>query len=157
MSEAVLRLISRSRAERIYLAQPAASDHWAEDYPLADELDALRFFLASPALPQEHEVFGLYSVHDDAQRAVGGIGFFGPPDEEARVTIGYGIVPSARRRGFACRAVTELLAIAAEHGVQVVQAVTDLENLPSQRVLLSTGFGELRRDEQQCYFENRLG
>lgn len=156
MSETVLRLISRARAERIYAAQPATSDRWAEDYPLADELDALRFFLASPALPLEHEAFGLYSVHDEAQRAVGGIGFFGPPDDEARVTIGYGIVPSARRRGFASRAVAELLVIAAKHDVRAVQAVTDTENLPSQRVLLGAGFSELRRDEQQCYFENRL-
>ncbi|AJT41890.1 GNAT family N-acetyltransferase [Psychromicrobium lacuslunae] len=152
-----LRRISRARAERIYTAQPDASDRWAEDYPLADELDALRFFLASPALSDHHQAFGLYSVHDERGRAVGGIGFFGPPDEEARVTIGYGIVPSARRRGYAAGAVAELLDIARQYGVQLVQAVTDVDNIPSQRVLLGAGFRELRRDEQQCYFDLGLG
>ncbi|NYE95502.1 RimJ/RimL family protein N-acetyltransferase [Psychromicrobium silvestre] len=149
----MLELISRARAERIFRNEPTAADRWAEDYPLADELDALRFFLASPELPPEQAVLGLYSVHDGDGLAVGGIGFFGPPDAESAVTIGYGIVPSARRQGLASNAVAGILKIAQQHGVRLVQAVTDLDNLASQRVLTVNGFGEVRRDDAQAYFE----
>ncbi|WP_394939873.1 GNAT family N-acetyltransferase [Psychromicrobium sp. YIM B11713] len=151
-----LRLISRERAERILAKNPDASDLWLADYPLDDELDALRFFLASPALSVESAVFGLYSVHQESSHAVGGIGFFGPPDLEGAVTIGYGVVPSARGRGIASQAVAEIVEIARWNQVRAVHAVTDLDNLASQRVLLKNGFTLLRSDEAQAYFENRL-
>lgn len=152
MTAIALELIDRAGAERILEHRPSPIDHWAADYPLADELDALRMFLAQPdPVPA---AFGLYTIRNLADgTAVGGIGFFGPPDTDGAVTVGYGLVPSARRRGFASEAVQRLVAVAAANGARRVHAVTDLDNSASQSVLLKNNFSELERDAVQAYFQ----
>jgi hypothetical protein len=42
-------------------------------------------------------------------QAIGGVGFCGPADENGRVTIGYGLIPSARGQGYASEALRGLL------------------------------------------------
>jgi RimJ/RimL family protein N-acetyltransferase len=88
--------------------------------------------------------------------AIGGIGFFGPPDADGAVEIGYGIVPSMRRRGLATAAVRHLLRVAAEHGVTVVRADTTPENHASIGVLRRVGMTESRRSDDAVFFEVRL-
>lgn len=152
MPAITLELIDRSQAGRILDQQASATDRWAHDYPWPDGLDALRMFLAQPA--PEPAAFGVYLIRDSVSGlAVGGIGFYGPPDDDGAVTIGYNLVASARGAGRASVAVAQLLTTAANNGARCVQAVTDLDNLASQSVLLRNGFCELRRDELQAYFE----
>ncbi|WP_285728247.1 GNAT family N-acetyltransferase [Psychromicrobium xiongbiense] len=153
---AVLDLLDVPAAERILAGTPAPGELWAADYPWADELNALRFFLASG--PRVPEAFGLYRIRRASDGvAVGGIGFFGPPDDDGAVTLGYGLVPSARGRGLATAALTATLEIARAAGARRVQAVTDADNVASQAVLLRCGFSLIRTDEQQHYFEHALG
>lgn len=150
----VLSRIDRETAEQILQNAPLPTDHWASDYPWPDELDAMRMFLAQPA--PEPAVFGIYTIRDAGTGlAIGGIGFFGPPDDDGAVTIGYNVVPSARGNGFASAAVAQILEIAFSASAARVQAVTDLDNTASQSVLLKNGFVELHRDEVQAYFEHR--
>jgi ribosomal-protein-alanine N-acetyltransferase len=71
---------------------------------------------------------------------VGGIGFFGPP-QDAEVEIGYGIVPSRQGRGYATEALRAMIAMAwADARVRTVVAGTDPGNVASQRVLEKAGF-----------------
>ncbi|MDY6898198.1 MAG: GNAT family N-acetyltransferase, partial [Cyanobacteriota bacterium] len=72
---------------------------------------------------------------------VGMCGFKNRPKEDNSVEIGYGIIPSQQRKGFATRAV-ELLVIEAfsQIGINSVIAHTDLSNYPSQKVLQKNGF-----------------
>ena len=74
---------------------------------------------------------------------VAGAGFFGPPAHRS-VEIGYSVVPSARRRGFATEVVRALLAHAfAQPDVDEVVAHTSDENVASTRVLLRCGFSRV--------------
>ncbi|MDI5961867.1 GNAT family N-acetyltransferase [Streptantibioticus silvisoli] len=72
--------------------------------------------------------------------AVGGIGFHGPPREEA-VEIGYDLSVTARGAGLATEAVRLLSAWAlGQPDVRTVVATTEPGNAPSQAVLNRAGF-----------------
>lgn len=53
--------------------------------------------------------------------------------------IGYSVVPWAQRRGHATRALTQMLAIARTMGFERIEITTDLDNQPSQKVILANG------------------
>jgi len=53
--------------------------------------------------------------------------------------IGYGVVPWQQRRGLATRALAAMLPQAWAVGLPFVELTTDVENLPSQRVILANG------------------
>jgi len=146
-----LHVITPVEAARIVAGAPLFDDRWHPEYPLADELDVLRP-LAGDVAPDP--VFGLMMIRDARDRlAVGGIGFFGPPDADGAVEVGYGLVPAVRGRGFASAALTQAIAIATAHGVRVVRADTDPANLPSSRVLERAGFRELPTSDGLRHFE----
>lgn len=129
-------------------------DTWDPDYPLEDELDPLRSMVAGA---EPHPVFGLYQLRArEDGRAIGGIGFFGPPDTAGEVEIGYGLVPSARRRGFAVEAVIGLLGVASPRGVRAVRAETETGNIGSRRVLERTGFALVASVDGTLHFRRDL-
>jgi RimJ/RimL family protein N-acetyltransferase len=150
----VLHPIRPDEARRIVGGEAGPDDRWHPDYPFEDELDPLKS-LAKATSPDP--VFTLFQVRDAATGlAVGGIGFFGPPDEAGVVEIGYGLVADARGRGLATEAVVAAVRLAAEHGAALVRADTTPGNGASQRVLEKAGFGEVRRTGELVYFERRL-
>jgi RimJ/RimL family protein N-acetyltransferase len=146
-----LHVISPAEARRIVDRRPLADDRWHPEYPLVDELDVVRQLADDPA---PHAVFGPMMIRTlDDGLAVGGIGFFGPPDATGSVEIGYGLVPAVRGLGIVSAALAELLAIAAAEGVRRVTAETDRANRASSRVLERAGFRELTSDHGQRRFE----
>jgi RimJ/RimL family protein N-acetyltransferase len=129
-------------------------DHWDAEYPLADELDPLRALAASTD-PDPH--FTMYVIRRSSDgRAVGGFGFFGPPDEQGRIEFGYGVVPSARNRGLATEAVHMALRFAARHGATTAAADTEVSNVASQRVLTKAGLHETGRDGSLILYSRTL-
>ncbi|NYT41850.1 GNAT family N-acetyltransferase [Sphingomonas sp. R-74633] len=63
------------------------------------------------------------------------------PPVEGVIDIGYGVAPSRQGRGFAGRAVRDIVAWAREDPrVQAITADTSPDNLPSRRVLAAAGF-----------------
>lgn len=81
-------------ARRIVAREPAANDAWHAEYPIEDELVSLQALAADP---DPDPVLTLYQIRRRADGlAIGGLGFFGPPDESGRVEFGYGLVASAR-------------------------------------------------------------
>ena len=146
----MIERISPGIAARIIARDERVGDDWHVDYPFEDELVPLRM-LAQQTDP--HPVFTLYMIRDRDGLAVGGLGFFGPPDETGTVEIGYGLISAARGRGLASDAVADASRIAAAHGATRVVADTDLTNIPSQHVLRKAGFTETRRDTGKVFFE----
>jgi RimJ/RimL family protein N-acetyltransferase len=79
--------------------------------------------------------------HGGGRRAIGSIGFHGPPDDDGRVEVGYRVEPEYRRQGVATEVVRALISWAIrEHGVTRFRAATAPDNLASQAVLARFGF-----------------
>ncbi len=150
-----LESISPQQAAHIVAGRRITQDRWHPDYPLVDELDPLRSLAANPT---PDPVFTMYMIRQACDGlAIGGFGFFGPPDDFGCVEIGYGLVAAARGAGLATEAVQAALHVAAEHGATAVVADTENGNPASHRVLLKSGFVEVRRDQQVTFFARPLG
>ena len=146
----LMESITPTTAGRMVAGARTSQDRWHPEYPLADEVDPLRSLAADPS---PDPVFTMYVIRRaDDGLAIGGLGFSGPPDDEGAVEIGYGLVPSARGLGLATEAVRAAVGVAADHGAGVVRADTDTGNLPSQAVLLRSGFLEVGRDANAVHF-----
>jgi ribosomal-protein-alanine N-acetyltransferase len=110
---------------------------WAEGFPRTDDRDAAGMWLRAP-----QTVFTSWFVVERAgDRVVGSIGFFGPPDAEGELMVGYGLVESARGRGYATEALRAVAEFGlAQPGVTRIVADPDLDNVASHRVLEKAGF-----------------
>jgi RimJ/RimL family protein N-acetyltransferase len=146
----LLEPISPALAGRIVAGAPADDDApWHPEYPFADEIDPLR---SHAARTDPDPVFTMYQVrtrHDGL--AVGGLGFFGPP-EDGRVELGYGLVAAARGRGYATEALRAAVAAAARHGARSIAADAEESNAASQNVLRKAGFTETHHDGGLVFF-----
>jgi len=150
----VLHPVDREEARRIRDREPTGADAWAPDYPFDGDIDALTAVLNATEDGRDPRPFGYYQLRVDG-RAVGGIGFFGPP-QDGEVEIGYGLAPSARGHGYAAEALRAMLTIAKENGVRTVRARTETDNGPSRRTLERAGFAELRIEDRTHHFATEL-
>ncbi|WP_432126296.1 GNAT family N-acetyltransferase [Streptomyces sp. bgisy082] len=127
-------------AERIVSRTPLAGDLWAEGYPQDGDVRGCGGFLRGVAERGDPGVFRAYEIRLlDSGVAVGGIGFHGPPDEVGVVTVGYGLVPGVRGKGYASEALRALLETARVAGVTGVKGDADLDNPASHRVMEAAG------------------
>lgn len=141
----ILHRIGPAEAARIVAGHRGPDEVWAPDYPFADEIDPLTSLAASE---ESDHPFTLYAVRErTTTMAIGGIGFFGPP-EDGIVEVGYGLVPSARGRGYATEALQGAVGIARAAGARRIIADTAVENIASLTVLRTAGFTETRRTDE---------
>lgn len=149
-----LERLTPTLARRIIARDEKPGDAWHPEYPLVDELDPLRL-LATSTKQDPH--FTMYLIRRNSDGlAIGGFGFFGPPDPKSCVEFGYGVVPAARGNGFATEAVLAALECAAVNGAQRAAADTTLDNIASQRVLSKAGMTETHREGTNVYYELKL-
>ncbi|GAA2431091.1 GNAT family N-acetyltransferase [Streptomyces macrosporus] len=122
--------------------RPTADARWAEGYPSEGTLGGLVLVSRMLLVDAYRPGFGLYQiVVRDGGETVGDICFHSAPDENGSVEIGYGLVEAYRGRGIATEATRALTAWALDRpDVTEVRAETDPGHLPSQRVLLKSGF-----------------
>src|SRR3954470_24644150 len=101
-------------------------------------------------------------VASTPQQVVGSVGFHAPPDDHGRVEIGYDIVASERRKGYAREAIRALLNWAWETGrVRTCVASVTPDNAPSLALIHSFGFRHVGEqideiDGLELVFERRL-
>lgn len=153
----VLHPFTAEEARRVVEGAPSASDRWAPGYPLVDELDPLRHFVERLGAGSDEHPFTLYRIDELATGlAVGGIGFFYPPDDEGTTELGYGLIPDARGKGYATEAVRAALDVARAAGAVRVIADTELGNVASQGVLTKAGFVETMRADELVFFAMAL-
>jgi RimJ/RimL family protein N-acetyltransferase len=150
----VLHPMTVDEAERLVAGEPSGGAHWAPGYPADGDVFAAGRFLdiwASTGDPGPLGTFELRLREDG--RAIGGLGFHGPADADGSVTIGYGLVPSARGKGYASEALRALLLFARAHGATRVKGDADHDNLASQHVMTAAGMRPAGADDRVRYFE----
>ena len=75
------------------------------------------------------------------RRAIGTLGFHGPPDDQGRLEVGYRVEPEYRRQGFARESVAALFDwAAATHGIRRFVASISPTNDASLRMAAGFGF-----------------
>jgi RimJ/RimL family protein N-acetyltransferase len=78
---------------------------------------------------------------DGTRRAIGSIGFHGPPDEQGRLEVGYGVDARFRRQGYASESVKALFDWAhREHGITRFVASISPDNEASLNLTAAYGF-----------------
>jgi RimJ/RimL family protein N-acetyltransferase len=112
---------------------------WADDRPVLAEVLA--------TMPDDdgwRPWYWLLRQADGSLRLIGVGGFAGPPDDQGVVTLGFSVVPSLWRRGYASEAVAALVEWSSrQHDLRVIEAFTDNDNLGSVKVLQNNGFVQL--------------
>jgi [ribosomal protein S5]-alanine N-acetyltransferase len=81
----------------------------------------------------------LIVLNGERREAIGTCGYKGPPDAEGMVEVGYSVVPSRQRQGYATEATTALVDLAIRHGARSVAAETFPELVASVRVMEKCG------------------
>jgi RimJ/RimL family protein N-acetyltransferase len=138
----LLRRLTRDEARAVVDLDRIGRD-WVADYPTEGDLVVAGLACEAGEHYDETGDFGVYQVLLlETGEVVGGIGFLHPP-ELGEVEVGYGLAESVRGRGIATEALRAVSALAAEHGVVTVVAMTATDNRPSQRVLERLGFTRL--------------
>lgn len=136
-----LRALLPATAARVADGESAGFD-WIDGTPPESTSGGAGIAVRAAAAGHYRPGWGVFVLTDAATgTALGSIGFHGPPDAEGFVEIGYDLSPSARGAGWATDA-TRLLAgwAAARPEVRTVCALTEPENVASQRVLERAGF-----------------
>jgi RimJ/RimL family protein N-acetyltransferase len=148
-----LRPLAPAEMEDLLEGVPLEGQRWADGYPLDGTLVAVAMQASLEGSGVDRQGFCHYQVllrgdrSDGPEIVIGDVGFHAPPDDLGEVSIGFGIVPVARGRGYAVEALRALLEWAlVQPEVRSVHADTDLVNLASQRVLLNAGM-RLAADE----------
>jgi RimJ/RimL family protein N-acetyltransferase len=149
-----LEPITPELAARVVARDERPDDDWHAEYPFADELDPLRSLATASEVDPDFTMYLVRRTSDGL--AVGGFGFFGPPDATGTVEFGYGLVSSARGAGLATEAVGLALDRAAVCGARVAVADTDVTNTASQRVLESNGLAEVDRRGSLVFYRRVL-
>ncbi|MFF0885815.1 GNAT family N-acetyltransferase [Streptomyces sp. NPDC003456] len=150
----VLHPMTVGEAERLVAGEPDGGARWAPGYPTDGDVSAARRFLDTCASTGDPRPFGTYEIRRrEDGRAIGGLGFHGPADENGSVTIGYGLIPSARGEGYASEALRGLLLFARARGITCVKGDADHDNLASQHVMTAAGMRPAGEDERVRYFE----
>ncbi|TRV75758.1 GNAT family N-acetyltransferase [Streptomyces sp. 130] len=150
----LLHPMTPADAEHVAAGSPPAGARWAPGHPSPGEQGAAARFLAACAESGDPSPFGSYEIRLRADGTViGGIGFHGAPDQRGGVTIGYGIVESARGHGYASEALRALLRFAREQGVARVRGDADIGNSASQRVMAAAGMSLVGEDASLKYYQ----
>jgi len=133
-----LHALTAEEAEELDAGTLPVGWAYAPGYPMPDTQDGVGLYL-------RHRVrdYGFhFVVRREDDQVIGEIGFVSPPQGGA-VVIGYAIVPSARRRGYATEAIGALVEWSlAQPGVDAVRAQTLPDNEASIGALLRAGFEE---------------
>ncbi|WUW92779.1 GNAT family N-acetyltransferase [Streptomyces sp. NBC_01451] len=115
---------------------------WIEGGPFEGTREAAGMTTKAYEAGVHRPEFGLFVlVRREDDRAVGGMGFHGAPDEEGKAEVGYDLAEAARGNGYATEALRTLAEWAlARDDVRSLFATIEPRNVPSQGVIARVGF-----------------
>jgi RimJ/RimL family protein N-acetyltransferase len=150
-----LELKKATLTERAKLSEMLAVEI-PDVWPGADLLDALPFFIEVMEKDPVARVWDGIILHKAEQRAIGGIGFHGGPDEAGMVEIGYNIIPAYEGQGYATEMARRVIGWAFHTpGIQVITAQCRDDNIGSIRVLEKVGMRRLAPEGDMLKWELR--
>jgi RimJ/RimL family protein N-acetyltransferase len=79
----------------------------------------------------------------ETREAIGYANFHAPPDDRGMVEIGYTVLPSYRRHGYATEAANGMWEWAARNGARILRASISPDNEPSLALIRRAGFVEV--------------
>ena len=126
----------------------------SEEWPSKDIFDVLPMIKESLLQKKEPDGFDSWIFIDKFDRSiVGDGGFKGEPNEDGGIDIGYGIVKSKRRNGYAFEAVSELIRWGfSKSNVKYITADCLNENEPSIKLLEKLGMKKIKTEDELSYF-----
>lgn len=150
----VLHPLSPAEAVSLAARDRTSDPHWAPGYPDEGDITGATRFLTTCAVTGDPRPFGMYEIRvKETGQAVGGVDFHGPPDASGAVTIGYGLVPGVRGKGYASEALRGLLRFARAAGVTSVRGDADHDNTGSQHVMTAAGMRLIADDGRLRFYE----
>jgi RimJ/RimL family protein N-acetyltransferase len=149
-----LRQLDVDEARALLQGKADPARPWMAGYPMQGTLIAVEAFVRAVDNGANPGAYGVYQVVRSADdMVVGDIGFHGPPNPGGSVTVGYGLAPGARGRGYATEALRAVVAWAlARPEVVAVEADTTHANLPSQRVMERAGMRLYDKSDQLRFY-----
>lgn len=125
-----------------------------DEWPSNDIKEILPFLLKSLSPTSDPDGFGAWLFIDKMDDSIiGDGGFKGAPNDKGSIDIGYNIVKSKRRKGYAFEAVSALIKWGLSHpDVQQITADCLIENTPSINLLKKLGMMEASKDDEVVYF-----
>ena len=129
--------------------------HLGKGYPDEETLDTIPKILHNLNLVQEPTGYESWMiVLKEDMTIIGDIGFKGMPNHRGTIDIGYGIIDSERKKGFASEATHELIKWAFSNPeVRVITAKCLLDNVDSSKILTKLNFNEVGRDSRMIHWE----
>ncbi|MFE0460939.1 GNAT family N-acetyltransferase [Kitasatospora sp. NPDC058965] len=154
----ILHPFTLEEAQRVAEGVAGPQDTWGADYPSEGERIGARMFVKRQSATEELlQPWGGYEIRRRSDGvAIGGIGFHGAPDASGTAEIGYGLSESERGKGYASEAVRAMVAAVRGWGLKRLIADTDLDNLPSQRVLEAVGMAQTGQDDGLKFYAIEL-
>lgn len=135
-----LHPLTVAEGERVAAREPLPGERWAEGYPGVGDLASVGAFLRRCAEDGDPGAFRTYQIRlAESGLVVGGIGFHGPPGADGGVTVGYGVVPGERGKGYASEALAAVIGIARAAGATELRGDADPANAASHRVMERAG------------------
>jgi RimJ/RimL family protein N-acetyltransferase len=149
-----LRQLEAAEARALLQGKADPERPWMAGYPMQGTLIAVEAFVRAIDSGADPGVYGVYQlVRASDGVVIGDIGFHGPPGPRGSVTVGYGLAPGARGRGYATEALRAVVDWAlARSEVASVEADTTHANLPSQRVMERAGMRLVDRSDQLRFY-----
>ncbi|QNE79019.1 GNAT family N-acetyltransferase [Streptomyces finlayi] len=152
-----LHLMSPAEVADLAAGEPGGNLRWTPGYPSDGEKAAARRYLNTCETVGDPRPFGSFAIiRREDEQVIGGAGFHGAPDERGQVTIGYGLAPTARGKGYASEALRALLEFARSQGVTSAKGDADLDNIGSHRVMTAAGMRLVGVDDQLHHYRVEL-
>ncbi|MGV9547602.1 GNAT family N-acetyltransferase [Streptomyces ardesiacus] len=130
---------------------------WVGSGPFQGTRDAAGMLLKAYEAGTHRPEWGVFVlVRKEDGRAVGAMGFHGPPDEDGRAEIGYDLAEDGRGRGYATEALRALSAWppARQDGTTLLAKI-DRTNIRSQAVVTRAGYRLAAEDGELLTYELR--
>ncbi len=135
----------------VYLAERTISDE------LKEALE--KTIIPGVADPERNYLFSTLwiIIYKRDNRLAGDLCFYGEPDAEGIVEIGYGTFEPFRNRGIMTEAVAAMIEwVASIPGLSAVRASTEAENTASWSVLIKNGFSKSGESDSLIHWKKEL-